>query len=71
MPVWMTNERIIQAIDRLEQAVLTLETRTPALADTVETGTIRALQQRHDALRDSTAAAIRRLDSLLDSSGEG
>ncbi len=69
MPAWMTNERIIQAIDRLEQAVLTLETRMPVIADKADGGTTRALQKRHNALRDSTAAAVKRLDRLLDSSG--
>ena len=58
----MTDDRLILAIGRLEQALTRLETAPRPAA---EPAADHALRQRHEALRGRTQEAIDRLDALL------
>ena len=74
MPPPMSDERMIHALGRLEQALLRAEAAGAALAKTAGEGEaardslaarLAGLQSRHDQLRATADAAIGRLDALI------
>jgi hypothetical protein len=74
MPRPMSDERMIQAVGRLEQALLRAEAAGDALLQSSGDGAaeresladdLAGLQTRHDRLRTTANAAIERLDALI------
>lgn len=60
----MTNERLAQAIRRLDRALARVETASERAASRPSQPTAE-LQQRHDRLRERTQDAIQALDRLI------
>jgi hypothetical protein len=59
MPASMSDDRLMSALSRIDQALARLESvRMPAGGDP-------ALQAKHDALKAETRAAIGELDRLI------
>ncbi|MET0270984.1 MAG: hypothetical protein ABW173_11210 [Sphingomonas sp.] len=79
----MTEDRLIAAFGRLEQAVARFETRLPrrleerappppaAQDDGAADARYARLEERHETLRAQTAAAVARLDRLLEPARTG
>jgi hypothetical protein len=74
MPPPMSDERMIHALGRLEQALLRAEAAGDALLQSAGDGAAKreslahdlaGLQARHDRLRTTADAAIERLDALI------
>jgi hypothetical protein len=62
----MTNNRLIEAIGRIERAVTRIE-RTELSAKNLSTPTDTDLIVKHEQLKTETAAAIRQIDQLINS----
>lgn len=60
----MTNERLTQAIRRLDRALARVETVSQRMAAAPDPALAR-LQQRHERLRARTQDAIQALDRLI------
>lgn len=74
MPPPMSDERMIHALGRLEQALLRAEAAGAAMTRSASEGDaardslaseLAGLQSRHDRLRATANAAIERLDALI------
>ena len=66
IPGFMSEERALAAIDRIERALARIEAaagRPPAPQDN---GELRRLQQAHQALRGRVEGAIAQIDRLLE-----
>jgi len=61
----MNNERAATALDRIEQALARIEAAASKRADEGAAAELKALQQRHEALREKVEGAVSQIDVLL------
>lgn len=60
---YMSDDRLITAIGRIERALSRIETRSAS--KTASSDQARQLEQRHRELRERTQAVVERLDQLI------